>query len=263
MNYEEWYRSAGSAQKGLRDSVGTVNRLLKAVMTDMENGNLTDMKKCLAQMTEAAEALGQKVTDLTETVESFYTREYFASGDFAKQLLAECKAKKIDVIGEKGMYEMFPFKVRIYGDEERAEEVWVNRKKVPSVRPSFVADYVKESRDRLYKVSFNETAFMTELADAYETTCLKNGTRIGGSVGLGSIYKIMTPMARARKEYDMQAFAFDLARLYEKGPQAWVTKDGKYYTFGTSRDGKKGIRVLNSNGTEDFITTFRPLMTEE
>ena len=263
MNYEELYQSAGSAEKGLKDSVNTVNRLFKAIVKDTENGNLNDMKKCLEQLSETSASLGQKVAALQETVDSFDAREYFASGDFSRQLLEECQQKKIDVIGEKGVYEMFPFKVRIYGDEEHAEEVWINRKKVASVRPAFVADLVKTSREKLYKASFNETAFMNELADAYETTCLKNKTRIGGSVALTSIYKTMTPMARARKDYDMQAFAFDLARLYEKGPQAWMTKDKKPYTFGTSRDGKKGIRVLNSNGTEDFITTFRPLMTEE
>ena len=73
------------------------------------------------------------------------------------------------------------------------------------------------------------------------------------------IYKRMAPMARARKEYDMQAFAFDLARLYEAGPSAWVTKDGTRYTFGTSRDGASGIRVLSATGVESFISTLRPL----
>ena len=66
-------------------------------------------------------------------------------------------------------------------------------------------------------------------------------------------------MARARKDYDMQAFAFDLARLYEEGPDAWVTKNGAQYAFGTSRDGASGIRVLSRAGVESFISTLRSL----
>ena len=66
-------------------------------------------------------------------------------------------------------------------------------------------------------------------------------------------------MARARKDYDMQAFAFDLARLYEEGPDAWVTKNGVQYAFGTSRDGASGIRVLSRAGVESFISTLRSL----
>ena len=158
---------------------------------------------------------------------------------------------------------MFPYKVRVYGDDEHAEEVWINRKKVASFRPAAVADTIKQGREKLYKANFNELSFMNELADAYDTTCLKSGSRPGSTIALTKVYKTLTPMARARKEYDMQAFSFDLARLYEKGPDAWVTKSGRAFTFGTSRDGKSGIRVLSSTGVESFITTIRPIAAEE
>ena len=68
-------------------------------------------------------------------------------------------------------------------------------------------------------------------------------------------------MARARKEYDMQAFAFDLARLYELGPDAWVTKSGRHFLFGTSRDGRSGIRVLSSSGVESYVSTLNSINT--
>ena len=156
----------------------------------------------------------------------------------------------------------FPYKVRIYGDDEHAEEVWINRKKHPSVRPSAVADTIKAGQDKLRKAKFNESSFMKELSEAYDTTCMKEGLRAGSTLSLTKLYKTMTPMARARKEYDMQAFAFDLARVYEKGPEAWNSPDGRSFIFGTSRDGKSGIRVLSSAGTETYITTLRPLSAE-
>lgn len=263
MNYEELYAELLELEKDLKDSVGTVTRLNKRVVKEMESGALTDMKKDLQQFLSAADLLKERTAAFDEAVNSFDTKEYFSSGDFTEQLLEACSAKGIDVIGEKGVYEMFPYRVRIYGDDEHPEEVWINRKKAASFRPSAVADTIKQGQEKLYKANFNELTFMNELAEAYDTTCFKNGSRVGSAVALTKIYKALTPMARARKEYDMQAFSFDLARIYEAGPDAWVTKNGRIFTFGTSRDGKTGIRVLSRTGVESYITTLSSLTTEE
>ena len=263
MNYEELYAELAELEKELKESVGTVTRLNKKLVKGMESGGLTDMKKDLQQFLNAADLLKERTAAFDEAVNAFDTKEYFKSGDFTEQLLKACAEKGIDVIGEKGVYEMFPYKVRVYGDDEHAEEVWINRKKAASFRPSAVAETIRAGQEKLYKANFNVLSFMTELADAYETTCLKSGSRPGSTIALTKIYKTMTPMARARKEYDMQAFSFDLARLYEAGPEAWVTKTGKTFTFGTSRDGKSGIRVLSRTGVESYITTLRPIATEE
>ena len=73
----------------------------------------------------------------------------------------------------------------------------------------------------------------------------------------------MVPTARARRDYDAHQFAFDLARLYEAGTEAWVSKSGTRYAFGTSRDGASGIRVLSRSGVESYINTLRPLNEAE
>ena len=119
------------------------------------------------------------------------------------------------------------------------------------------AETIRQGQIRLNRANFNAASFMEELAAAYEITCLRNGARIGSTQALGKIYKNLALMARARKEYDMQAFAFDLSRLFEAGTEAWKTKDGVRYDFGTSRDGKTGIRVLSRTGVESFISTLR------
>jgi len=259
MNYEELYESLQPLEKALKDSAGTVARLQKAIQKNTETGNLNEVKKSLAALSEAASLLQERIDAVDDEVNAFDSDDYFVSGDFTKQLLEACAQKDIDVKGEKGVYEMFPYKVRITGDGEHAAEVYINRKKLPSFRPSYVAETIRTDREKLFRVSFNAQSFMTELADAYETTCLKSDVRIGSTQKLDKIYKTMVPMARARKDYDKQAFAFDLARLYEAGTDAWVTKSGKRYYFGTSRDGKSGIRVLSSSGVESFINTMKPV----
>ena len=259
LNYEELYESLMPLEKALKDSAGTVVRLQKAIQKNTDSGNLNEVKKSLAALSEACALLKERTEAIDVEVKAFDTDEYFVSGDFTKQLLESCEEKNVDVRGDKGIYEMFPYKVRIVGDAEHAAEVYINRKKIPSFRPAYVAETIRADREKLFRAGFNAQAFMTELAESYETACLVSGARIGSTQKLDKVYKTMVPMARARKEYDKQAFAFDLARLYEAGTDAWITKSGKRYYFGTSRDGKSGFRVLSSSGVESFIYTMKPV----
>ena len=263
LQYEELLTTLQPMEKVLKDSAGQVTRLQKAIQKNTETGNLTEVKKNLEAMSQAVDQLKERLTAVNQEVNGFDTKEYFMSGDFTKQLLESCADKGVDVRGEMGVYEMFPYKVRITGDAEHAEEVYINRKKIPSFRPEYIAETIRAGQEKLFRANFNAAAFMTELADAYELTCLKAGARPGSTQTLDKIYKVMVPMARARKEYDKQAFAFDLARIYEAGPDAWTSKAGKTYYFGTSRDGKTGYRVLSSTGVETYISTLKPLQTDE
>ena len=259
LKYEELFNTLQAMDKSLKESAGAVTRLQKAIQKNTETGNLNEVKKGLSALGDAVEQLKTRAAAMGAEVNGFDAKAYFVEGDFTRQLLDACADKGIDVKGEKGVYEMFPYKVRILSDAEHAGEVYIDRKKAPSCRPAYVAELIRAGQAKLYAVPFKAETFMNELADAYEITCLRSGARVGSTQALNKIYKSMVPMARARKEYDMQAFAFDLARLYEAGPDAWVTKNGTRYAFGTSRDGASGIRVLSRAGVESFISTLRPL----
>lgn len=263
MNYEELYETLQPLEKALKDSAAAVMRMQKSIQKNTEVGNLTEVKKTLASLKETVDLLGERVEAVDAEVDAFDTKGYFISGDFTKQLLECCKEKEIDVRGEMGVYEMFPYKVRITSGEDHSEEVYINRKKIPSFRPSYVAETIRAGQEKLFKARFNALSFMTELAEAYETTCLKSGARIGSTQKLDKIYKTMVPMSRSRRDYDKQAFAFDLARIYEEGTESWVSKSGKQYFFGTSRDGKSGYRVLSSTGVETYISTLNQISDGE
>lgn len=253
MNYETLYEALAPLGKDLKDSVSSITRLQKTILKDADTGNLNDMQKTLTSIKEAAQLLSSRIENYEACANAFDTADYFISGDFSKQLLASCEEKGVNVKGEKGIYEMFPYKIRVAAD---TQEVFMDRKKVPSCRPSFIAETIHAGQEKLNKAVFKSAPFLSELAVAYEITCLRSGSRIGSNQMLSKIYKNLVLMSRARKEYDMQAFAFDLARLYEKGPDAWIDeKSGMHYTFGTSRVGK-GIRVLSKTGIETYIETL-------
>lgn len=257
QNYEALLENLSPLSKNVKDAANTAVRLQKAVQKNTETGNLAEVKKSLAALREAIGLLKERTEVLQGAVDAFDEQEYFVSGEFTRQLLEACAEKKVDVKGEKGVYEMFPYKVRILGDSEHPAEVYMDRKKIASFRPEYVAETIRQGQIRLNRANFNAASFMEELAAAYEITCLRNKARVGSTQALGKIYKNLALMARARKEYDMQAFAFDLSRLFEAGTEAWKTKDGARYDFGTSRDGKTGIRVLSRTGVESFISTLR------
>ena len=262
-DYEDLYTELQPLEKELKDSASAAVRLQKSIQKDTETGNLTNIRKSLANLKDTVVALNQAIGSIEDTVEGFDARAYFADGDFSRQLLEACQTRGVDVKGDLGIYEMFPYKVRVTGDMEHDGEVYINRKKLPTFRPAYVADYVRDGQQKLFKAKFNEKSFMTEIADAYKTSCLKSGSRIGSTQKLDKIYKAMVPMSRSKKEYDILAFAFDLSRIYEAGPDAWVTKTGERYYFGTSRDGKSGYRVLSSTGVESFVNTLKLLHEDE
>jgi hypothetical protein len=262
QNYEVFREGLKGAVKDVKDSAGATVSAQKKIQKNLEQGNMTEVRKQLAALKDAAALLSSQAETLEEKLNEFDVQDYFVSGDFTRQLLEACEKKNIDVKGEKGVYEMFPYKIRIVGDENRQGEVWMDRKKVQSCRPEYVAETVKAGQEKLFAANFNPTAFITELGEAYEITCLRAGARIGSTQALTKIYKNLALMARARKEYDLQTFAFDLSRAYEKGPEAWVSKTGARFKFGTSHDGS-GIRVLSSTGVESYISTLYLLNTEE
>ena len=262
QNYEELLASLQDTQKALKDAAAAAVKQQKALQKSLDTGSLTDAGKCLDALREAIAQLQAQSQAAREAIAAFDTREYFASGDFTRQLLEKCAEKEVNVQGEKGVYEMFPFRIRVLGDAEHPGEVWMDRKKLASCRPVYVAETVRAAQARLYGASFKAESFMNELADAYETACLKANAHPGSNQSLTKLHKYMTPMARARKDYDLQAFAFDLARLYERGPQSWVSKNGTHFDFGTSRDGSTGIRVLSHTGAESYISTLRSRNSE-
>ncbi|MDO4268158.1 MAG: hypothetical protein Q4C73_06755 [Eubacteriales bacterium] len=198
------------------------------------------MEKKLKDMTAAAQKLYKTIAKDTE------------SGEFAQQMLAICEEKGVDVTGEYPVYEMFPYRVKF--DTEN-QDIYLNRKKVPSLRPLSFVQTVKDGQDRLNSASFNAATFLNELADAYDTAILKLKKREESDLYLSQVYKFLVPMSRSRKEYDQQSFAFDLARLYRSGLEE--TKSGRRFQFGSSRQYEKCIRILDNDGKEQFLATIQ------
>lgn len=252
MNYENLYEKLQQEEKGVKDQLALLQKLLKAVGRETENGDIRSLNRDLSVMAEAAASISESLNSMKDSVDGFDTKEYFESGQFAEQMLAACAEYQVDVRGESPVYEMFPYRVRL--DQEN-QEVYLDRKKVQCVRPASLVRMVKSGQEKLHKAAFNAFTFVNELADAYDLAVIKLKKRPESDIYLTSLYKLLAPMSRFRKDYDQHNFAFDLARLYISDVE--MTKNGKRFQFGPSRNNGKAIRILDKDGQEQFLATIR------
>lgn len=256
MNYEELYTELQTYTKEMNDTLKNKQKIFKSVCKNVENGDLKTAAKNVAVMETLSESYKEALEKMGNAIESFNSHEYIESGDFANQLLDYCEKSNVDVKGEFPNYEMFPYKVKV--DVENFD-MYIDRKKVQCLRPQSFVSYVKFEQDKLLKAAFNPELFANELALAYDLTLLKHNE--GKSYAkdsdcyLTNIYKLLTPMRRFKKDYDQQSFAFDLARLYNANTEC--VSDGRKLQFGTSRNIKQAIRILDINGQEQFLSTIR------
>jgi hypothetical protein len=252
MDYESLYREYQYIEKGLKDQIKTLAKLQKSIAKGMESGELAKARGDLGQLEAITTTTGESIDSLKGTLLGFDSRTYIESGLFASQLLEQCAEAGIDVIEEFPIYEMFPYRVRISIEEEA---VYLDRKKYALLRPKSLVALIKGSQEKLYKASFNAASFANELAAAYDQAELANPKKAGGDVYLATLYKYLVPMARSRKEYDQQSYAFDIARLFDS--EEVELKGGRRYQFGPSRNNNKALRILDREGREHYLATIR------
>ncbi|MCL1808681.1 MAG: hypothetical protein FWG42_02815 [Clostridiales bacterium] len=263
MNYEEFYQDLQALEKGIKEKLQGTQKSFKSITKNSEKGDLKNLAKGIAQLKVYLGETEGLAESLEELAGSFDGREYIESGDFAMQLVECCEQCSVDIKGEFPVYEIFPYKVRIDAENQ---ELSVNKKKFQCARPlKFVQD-IKASREKYLKAQFNASLFLNELAAAYDlNVAVKERKNKGKSKGkdvvdghqlmLWDIYSYIAPTQRAKKEYDMQNFAFDLARLYSSEIKA--TKDERKFQFGPGKATTKHIRILDGDGNEQMLETVR------
>lgn len=252
MNYEDFYQNLQPKEKSLKDGIASLQKLFKAVSREAEGGDVKSLARDLEIMAKSAAAVADSLAGMQADVDGFDAKGYFESGEFAEQMLEACGEMGVDVRGEFPVYEMFPYRVKL--DTEN-QDLYLDRKKVQCMRPRSFVETVKGGQEKLNRAAFNALSFAGELSDAYDMAVLKQKKQPDADIYLTTLYKILAPMGRFRKDYDQQSFAFDLARLYMSGIEE--TKNGRKFQFGPSRKPEKAIRILGRDGREEFLATIR------
>jgi hypothetical protein len=256
MHYETFYEEYEAVSNQLKDQLTSQQKLLKRAEKSIEKGDVRVAIRDLSAINDTTNAYGQLAEELLKKTESLDMTEYLDSGEFARQLVEFCKLRGVDIVGEENNYEVFPYRLKI--DPQNAE-LLINGKKASGLRPLAIAETLEKNREKLLSASFNAEQYAAELAAAYDLAIIagaKGKTPVlDADMYLATIYKFLTPMRRFRREYDMQSYAFDLARLYNA--ESTVLSDGRKYQFGPSRNNRKAIRIVDRFGNEQFIAMIR------
>ncbi|MDR1137508.1 MAG: hypothetical protein LBK91_04215 [Synergistaceae bacterium] len=256
MDYEDFYGEYAAIANSLSEQLSTQNKLLKRICRNVERGDLKPTAKDLASAASGAKECVRLASEMAEKIASVDMGTYLESGDFARQLLVLCGETGGNIKGEGASYEIFPYRLKI---DSQNEEVLVNGRKAIGLRPRAVAAELAKGRARLLAAAFNPSQYASELASAYDLALLaaSKGKPVApdSDIYLTTLYKFLTPMRRFRREYDAQAYAFDLARLY--AAESNESSDGRRFQFGPSRNNNKAIRIVDESGNEQFLATIR------
>jgi hypothetical protein len=256
LDYELFYDEAEVLLKDIKDKTALQTKTVANVSRCLTNGDLNALPKLYATLREAAAGREEALSELEEHTSGFDGGEYMTGGEFSTQMTEYCRRLDVDVQGTFPVFDMFPCRITVNSD---SQDVTIDRKKFACLRPSRIAEVIKAELGKLAKAPFNPQAFAKELAAAYDIAILraskKKKVADDAPIFASDIYDILTPMRRYKKEYTKNNFAFDLARLYAQ--DAVQLADGRNLRFDTVRDMKKSIRILDSYGLEQFVTTIR------
>ena len=258
LNYETFYQEEKPLEKKLGEKLQQAQKSFRGIVRDLAGGDLRKLARDIEDLQSHVSELSVLAENLKSSTESFDSRGYFESGEFTRQLIEACEKAGVDIKGEAGVYEMFPFKLRV--DTEN-QDLYVNRRKFHCVRPQKFAEDMKIRVEKYTKQNFNMVLFINELAAAYDLAVkIKNSDssakRQAPDIHLKDIYGYLAPTQKARREYDVQQYAYELSRLYSQGMEE-QTKDERKFEFGTTRNTSKQIRILDADGAEQFLGTIR------
>ncbi|MCH3918550.1 MAG: hypothetical protein LKE40_14040 [Spirochaetia bacterium] len=253
MNYEEFYGQYLNLENKLAVASKNALKQQKSIAKDLAQGDLYSFEKSMTEMQSALSELQLQLQELKQLSDNFDGTAYLEEGDFARQLLSECERKNVDIKGDFPVFEILPFTVAV---DKNTQQISIDRKKYKTIRPKYIVNTIVKMQDKLKSASFAAVRFATEISKVYDILLVLHGQKEGTDMYLMDIYQLMVPMARSRKDYSKQNFAYDISRLAVAGQI--VLRDGRTFQLGTSRNNvKKGIRTLNPNGKEEFFATIR------
>ena len=220
---------ATAAAKSAAGVVSQARALAKAAQT----GNIAGIKRSQEKLDEALEALGQEVASATSCWP--YTEDderRLFDEDYVHELRTTAARMGLKMYEQDGRLVSYPFIVRILAADRAVQ---IDRKKVSTIRPSYLVDLLLKNQKK--SSGFNPQRFLeslyavyTDIAGGESPTMLSAGS--GRVVPLIRIYKLITALPGAARDYDRSDFVRDLYALDSQGPRR--TKNGAAVAFPAS-----------------------------
>jgi hypothetical protein len=181
-------------------------------------GQIRELEQFLANASGLAEAASEAV-GVMERAWQFDVREWFASGDYARELLAAAAAGGVSAYQSDDRILSYPAIVQVLADATLS----VDRQKDRRVRPSVAVRHLAALQQRPPK--FKPEAFIESLAGAYDYVVGAKGLRPGAPAKLVDLHRVLTLLPGTARDYTRQEFARDLYLLDQS--EVVEVKDGR------------------------------------
>ena len=232
-----------NAAEAARKSAAIVVSQSRALVKAAQTGNIAAIRRIQERLRDSADLL---VQDINTAMSSWSLTSDEEKQFFEEQYLDRLKVAATEVglkLSERdGFLVSYPSIVRILAGDRA---VRVDRKKVSTVRPSYLVKLLQKNQQRASGFSsqrFLEAVYnvYTDIAELHRTKA-ESEVHVSPVVPLARIYKLMTSLPGASREYDRSDFARDLYILDSNGPQ--TTRSGARVSFPAST----GTRMRKSD----------------
>lgn len=237
-SFEDAFAQTERAADSVVTAASVVLKAAKAMSRASRDGEVARVKKANQQLSVAAQALRQEISNAQSAWPIDPEREEaLFAGSFADELIDMGKREGLTITRQDDRLLAFPFLLKVVPGRRAIQ---IDKKSVTAVRPSRLVRFLREHEDA--KPRSSPEKFIEVLYDAY---CHLSDSVAG--VPLHRVYSLLTLMPEWRKEYTPADFSRDLYFLDHSGktltksgarmslPAATGTKTGKVYSFVTPR----------------------------
>lgn len=232
-SFEQAFGNAESAAEAVRKSASQVVSQAKALTKAAQSGNVAAIKRSQEKLKEALAELEREVSSVSASwpFTDEEEKQQFDDG-YVAELQNAADEIGLTMYERDGLLISYPSIVRT-SSADRA--VRVDRKKVSTIRPSYLAGLLLKNQNK--SSGFPPQRFLETLYAVYKeivsegTSGLAQGSG-GRVVPLARIYRLITALPSVSREYDRADFARDLYKLDSE--EVHRTKSGATVSFPSS-----------------------------
>ncbi len=239
---EKAFGDAEDIANGVARSAASVASQAKAMAKAAKTGSIAGIKRGQGKLVEALAALEEDV----QTAKSCWPyaeddEQALLEQGFRQELEAAAESLGLKMYEQDGRLVSYPSILRILPPERAVQ---IDRKKVSTIRPSFLADLLLKNQKK--SSGFSSQRFLEALYSVYSNIVGASSPSMvstGSSrvVALIRIYKLMTALPGATRDYDRSDFARDIYALDAHGPHQ--TRNGATVAFPAAT----GTRIRSSD----------------
>lgn len=252
-NFEQAFNDTEKAADLTLKSATALVKLARRLQKAAKDGNINGIRRACSSLENALGSLKQTVANTVETWPfKDDEEEAYLEEDYTNELCRVAAEKGLVIRERDGLLISHPSIVHILPGDRA---VRIDRKKVVTLRPSYLAGLLKENQKKPRR--FRPEAFLEALHKRYLSSAKAYPPTLDGRgpvVPLAPIYEEFTSLPGIKREYSKMDFARDLYLLEDEGPRS--TRTGARISFPAATGTKRAKDTFPFVGPDGQSITY-------